>query len=83
MIPNLAAITPPSTAPTRLPPAATNSGAAIVARPLPSADAVLAVHSFANRQPSGSATFSDATAARGSQRNAGGEHSEPAWVQNY
>ncbi len=60
--------------------AATNSGAAIVARPLPSADAVLAVHSFANCQPRGSATFSDATAARGSQRNADGEHPEPGWL---
>jgi hypothetical protein len=40
--------------------AATNSGAAMVARPLPRADVVLAVHSFANRQPSPSATFSDA-----------------------
>jgi hypothetical protein len=34
--------------------AATNSGAAIVARPLPRADVVLAAHSFANRPPSGS-----------------------------
>jgi hypothetical protein len=32
--------------------AATYSGAAIVAIPLPSADIVLAVHSFANRPPS-------------------------------
>jgi hypothetical protein len=36
--------------------AATKSGAAIVARPLPRADVVLAAHSFANREPSGSAT---------------------------
>jgi hypothetical protein len=36
--------------------AATNNGAAIVARPLPRADVVLAVHSFANREPSGSVT---------------------------
>ncbi len=35
--------------------AATNSGAAIVASPLPSADVVLADHSFANRCPRGSA----------------------------
>ena len=41
--------------------AATKSGAAIVARPLPRAEVVLAVHSFANREPSGSATSSDAT----------------------
>src|SRR5271169_1366278 len=40
---------------------ATKSGAAIVARPLPRAEVVLAVHSFANREPSGSATSSDAT----------------------
>jgi hypothetical protein len=32
-----------------------------VARPLPRAEVVLAVHSFANREPSGSATSSDAT----------------------
>ena len=44
--------------------AATKSGAAIVARPLPSAEAVLAAHSFANRDPSASATSSDATWAR-------------------
>jgi hypothetical protein len=37
--------------------AATNSGAAMVARPLPSADVVLAAHSFANREPSGSAAI--------------------------
>jgi len=43
--------------------AATKSGAAIVARPLPRADVVLAVHSLANREPSGSATSSDATRA--------------------
>ena len=43
--------------------AATNSGAAIVARPLPSAEVVLAAHSFANRDPSASATSSDATFA--------------------
>ena len=36
--------------------AATKSGAAIVASPLPRAEAVLADHSFANREPSGSAT---------------------------
>jgi hypothetical protein len=41
--------------------AATKSGAAIVARPLPRADVVLAVQSFVNRDPSGSATSSDAT----------------------
>jgi len=43
--------------------AATKSGAAIVARPLPRADVVLAVHSLANREPIGSATSSDATRA--------------------
>src|SRR5580693_6470780 len=36
--------------------AATNSGAAIVARPLPRADVVLAIHSLANREPSCSPT---------------------------
>jgi hypothetical protein len=34
-----------------------------VARPLPRADSVLAVHSLANRQPSACATSSDATRA--------------------
>jgi hypothetical protein len=36
---------------------ATNSGAAMVAWPLPSADIVLAAHNFANREPSGSAAI--------------------------
>jgi hypothetical protein len=49
--------------------AATYSGAAIVASPLPRADVVLAVHSFANRQPSGSATSSDATSAPSAEEN--------------
>src|SRR5579872_3092558 len=48
--------------------AATKSGAAIVARPLPRAEVVLAVHSFANRAPRGSATSSDATGTRAAVR---------------
>src|SRR5579859_3080199 len=48
--------------------AATKSGAAMVARPLPRAEVVLAVHSFANRAPRGSATSSDATGIRAAVR---------------
>jgi hypothetical protein len=42
-----------------------------MARPLPSADVVLAVHSFANRGPSGTATSSDATGAGSAVRGSG------------
>ena len=58
--------------------AATKRGAAIVARPLPRAEVVLAVHSFANREPSGSATSSDATWAPAAAYPGPGAAARPA-----